>query len=417
MRLFCVVCIFAHLAAAGCGSPAESVANGRLCTPATSDCPSKTRLSGSTAGRNLLDVALENRGPEATATLDISFEPEGDVQLTDATNGDSGLNPPGEDPVFPVRYELSPDDRVEDRFHSTEIFNVPRLFVALDCRACPNCEESCDVQADYVFMTEANECSSDSECSGEKFCNPSAGLCVECLEDSDCNLDQSCDKSSGRCRPPDSRGCSQAVGPVPLPALLVLLVALVSFRSVSRRPRPSSFALAAALGLSASVLPAEAAAETPGSTLSIGVGPRWVTGPLGRDVQRGIGIELREIVRGRHVGASASIAASYFVTNQPSPPLSRELQVFGFGIGPRAFVPVGPVEVMAGAGYRRVGFAPNALVRRTGTDSNFNAVGGSVGAGYRWSRFVLRVDGSLHPILELEGSLAAGTVSFGVSTR
>lgn len=417
MRLFAAVFSLALLTATGCGSPPDAVATGELCAPATADCPSKKRLSRATSGRNILDVAIENRGPEATATLDISFEPEGDVQVADTGDRDGGLTPPGERTLFPVRYELDPDDRVEDRFRSTEIFNVSEIFVELDCRACSNCNESCSVRSEYVFMTENNECTSDSDCSGEKFCNRSAGLCVECLEDDDCNLDQSCDEASGRCRPPDSGGCSQAPGPVPVSLSFLWALVLFYRRLEPRRGRSTPLLLAAALGVALTVLPAETRSETPGSTLSLGVGPRWVTGSLGQDVRRGLGIELQETVRGRNLGASAWIAASYFVTDQTAPPLINELQIFGFGIGPRAFFTVGPVEVMAGASYKRVGFAPNSLVRRTGTESNFNAVGGSVGAGYRWSRFVLRVDGSLHPILELDGSLLAGTLSFGVSTR
>lgn len=410
-------CLAALLASAACGSPSDPVSTGEICAPATPTCPARTRLQRSPDGRNLLDIAIENRGPEATVTLDVSFEGTGDVAFVDARDAGGDTGPPRQAELFPVTYRLSPDARIEDRFRSSEIFSLPKLFVRLGCESCPDCTESCDVRAEYVFMSEISECESDGDCSGDKFCDEASGACVQCLSDDDCALDQSCEESSGRCRPPDQGGCHQTGGSHPLPWELALPLFLIFGLRSAPRSATSALCAACILAVLLSVLPARARAAPPGSTVSIGTGPRWVAGALGENVRRGLGLELHETLRWNYGGISAWITANYFVTDQPPPPLSNELQIFGFGVGPRAFYGIGPIELMAGAGYQRIGFAPNALVRRTGTDSNFNAVGGSLGAGYRWSQFVVRVDGGLYPILELDGSVVSATVSFGVSTR
>jgi len=404
------------LPAWGCGSPTDAISSGSLCSPPTRTCPAEVRLSRDSGGRNLFDIALENRGPEATATLDISLDSQGERDAADGFGG-SDTGPPRRTGTFPVEYRLSSGDRVEDRFTSTELFSVSDLFVELDCEACPDCGEPCEVRANYVFLAADEECVNDDECPGEKICDEPAGHCVECLDDGDCGVEQTCEQSSGRCRPPEEGGCRQSGGPPPVPVTPVLVVGLfVGIRRSLGGSLPPALG-SCALALLFVALPAEARTAPPGSTFSIGAGPRWVAGPLGDDVRRGIGAELRETVRWRFGGISAWVTANYFVTDQPSPPLIRELQIFGFGIGPRAFYPVGPVELMAGAGYQRLGFAPNPLVRRTDDESNFNAVGGSVGVGYQWSQFVVRLSGDIYPILGRNGTFVSATLSFGISTR
>lgn len=416
---------YAHLAVSiafaipitACGTNPDPVAHGELCTPQRDDCAPRTTLSRENAGSNILDVAITNEGPPATILFDVDL-----TDPSDATGaGDAApAEPPGG--LFPVQYRLDQGETATDRFGPSEIFVRKRLRLRLGCRACEECSEPCRASLEYTYMTEPVACDNDDDCRGDRLCNDRTGTCVVCLDDGDCGDEQSCHSQSGRCLPPTSGGCSQTpAAPAPLPIVAFIGLGLVPWRRM-RDTRSGGEAINAILGIAlvAAVLagmPSDARARAPDSTFSLSTGPRFVTGPLGSDVKRGIGAELHQALRWRHGGVDFWIETSYFVTTQEAPPLTRELQVFGFGGGPRAYVPIGSFELMAGAGYQRVGFGPNALVERTGPEANYHTVGGTVGVGYHFSPFVIRTDAQYFPIIGAEGAVLSVNVSFGVSTE
>lgn len=400
---------------AGCGTAADPIDSGAICAPATSNCPSKRRLVRNFDGRNLLDIAIENRGPDAEVTFDVAFQ-RGPDAAADAPDGGADVGTATGTDSFPLRYQIPAGKRITDRFPSTEIFSRNELFLRIDCTPKPDC----DVRAEYVFASERDDCDSNEDCPGQQLCNAPAGICVACLSDDDCRADQTCHEPTGRCLPPGDPGCTLQDRPSPSgwPQFCLLVLVLAAIRFLGRRASLGGHLLGAAAVFAAVVLtPASTSAAPPGSTFSIGTGPRWVVGPLGEDVKRGLGLELHETVRWRYVGFSAWIETNYFVTTQEPPPLSKELQIFGFGIGPRAFYAIDPIELSAGAGYQRVGFAPNSLVRRTGTDANFNSVGGTFSVAYPWSEFVVRLGAQYYPVLGVDASLLSINASFGISTR
>jgi hypothetical protein len=202
----------------------------------------------------------------------------------------------------------------------------------------------------------------------------------------------------------------------------VLLVVTLSFGSLVRRRFSITRGLAAAgVGLTLIGVPGDVDANPPDASIALETGPRWVLGDLGRHAKRGLGLTLRQGLRTTYVGGEAWVGTNYFLTTQQPPPLTRELQIYAFGLGPNVYIPLGDFEIGAGGGYQRVGFAPNSLLRQTPPDarerSNFHALGGHLGVTYRW--YVLRVGvrASMYSITDVPASLLSIDVSIGLSTR
>ena len=401
------------LVASACGTSPDPVVHGELCTPETAECPTRTTLTRAESGSNILDIAITNDGPPATILFDVDL-----TSPTDASgDGDAA---PAEDPSegFPVAYRLESGETATDRFGPNEIFVRKQLRLRLGCRACEECDEPCRANLGYTYMTEPLDCDSDGDCRGDRICNGRTGSCVDCVDDGDCGGEQSCDEQTGRCLPPASGGCGHTPA-APLDFGWLLLVGLgwllLHRRGAARGLAPLVVASAAVVALT--VAPTRADARPPQSTLTLELGPRFVTGDLGSDVERGVGLELHETLRWRHVGVDFWIETNYFITNQQAPPLTRELQVFGFGLGPQAYLAIDRVEFLVGAGYQRLGFGPNALVARTGPEANYHSVGGTFGVGYRFSPFVVRTDAQFFPILGADGSLLTINLAFGITTE
>lgn len=402
----------------GCGNSADPVRSGRLCVPAESGCPSESFIERSSPGSNILDLAIRNTGPTATIRFDVTLE-EGRVALDAAESNDVGIERPGQN-VFPARYQLESGASTNDRFVPADLTKRKQLNLRLTCQPCPECTEDCEVAVDFVWLTERIECENDDDCRGDRVCNETTGECVECDQDDDCRADQNCHLPSGRCLPPVTSSCGHVPGqPTSALPMALLVFGLLALRIFRDRRAADAFCGVCLLLACAAVItvPEEAEARPPSSTLEAAIGPRFIAGDLGHEAQRGIGVELREILRWRYGGAAVWIETNYFVTTQEPPPLSKELQIFGFGVGPRLFVPIGNFEIFAGGGYQRVGFSPNSLVGQTGSDANFHSMGASAGAGYHFSSFVARVDGQFYPMFEANGSLLSFNLSFGISTR
>jgi hypothetical protein len=404
---------------AGCNTTIDPVTSGTLCVPTETACPSGRELSRSGPGTNILDIVIHNRGPRTDVTFDVRFPRLNETaDGGDATTGDTGADAGGPSvgsDIFPQTYTLGRGESVTDRFVPAEIFTRSRLFLELSCQA-PDCR----VEADYVLLTEQLECQNDGDCSGDRLCSNRLGACVECLRDSDCEDGRDCNLDSGRCLPRPESGCRTAEpAPAdPMSGALVLVALFGLYLLACRRRRRTYLTLLAGLGLSTVLLavPDTSRAAPPLSTLSIGSGPRFVVGELGSDIQPGVGFEIRETLRSRYIGGSAWIETNYFMSRQAAPPLVRETQIFGFGLGPRVFIPIGDFEIVAGGGYRRVGLAPNPFIDRTGDNSNFHAASGTLAVAYQWDRIRFRVYGSYVPIFDLPASLVSVNVSVGFSS-
>jgi len=414
-----IILVFALGALSACGTSPDPVAHGTICTPERDDCSPRATLTRTNAGSNILDVAVTNEGPPATVLVDVDLRNPGD-----ATGAGDAASPAAGDGPFPVQYRLDRGESTTDRFGPQEVFVRKQLRLRLGCRAGEQSSDPCRASLEYSFSSEPLDCDNDDDCRGDRICNARTGKCVHCVDDEDCGHEQTCDRQTGRCLPPASGGCGQVPGNPPSLGVFLLAALALAARRWWRRRRETSDAgdgtapmAAAAVLCVAVVLPAGADARPPSSTFSAAAGPRVVTGPLGTDVKRGLGAELHQTLRWRHGGVDFWIETNYFVTTQNPPPLTRELQLFGFGVGPRAYLPIESFELMAGAGYQRIGLGPNPLVERTGPDANYHTVGGTVGIGYRFSSFVVRTDAQYFPIIGADGGLLSFNVSFGVSTR
>src|SRR5699024_8237840 len=116
-------------------------------------------------------------------------------------------------------------------------------------------------------------------------------------------------------------------------------------------------------------------------------------------------------VRGQYIGGRVALGASYYLTTQPSPPLSRELQLYSVSVGPHFYFPIGPVELALGADIRHIGLVSNSLIRLTGPDINYLAAGGSLQIRYPIAGFALILDGGYHRIFGMDSSLLSLNIS------
>lgn len=415
-RLVALLAASLALGAVGCSDPyeetgpADEVQVGTLCTPQTPRCPEAVVLRrGSPVGANRLDFRLINEADSATIVVEAvsgATKSSTDAAL-DAARGDTG-----ESPSRYVRrsYSLAAGETVDDRLVQDELLTRRAFQLRLLC-------DGCQARLEYALASEPLECRSDEDCSGSWLCSQPDGRCVQCLNDSDCAEDQSCESVTRRCTPQQPSGCSQANGPsLPTSALLLCLLG-VGALLVRHRRAVSTLSLLVCLTVFALVEPASARAETPRASLSAGVGPRFLTGQLGEQTQRGIGVRVAQELRGSNFGAMFGMGANYFLTTQPAPPLSRELTLYTLSLGPRFYLPVGPIEMVAGLDYRHVGLVSNSLVRLTGPEINHNAAGGTLEARYQMGPFEVTVGGGFHRFFALEGSLVSMDVAVGLSTR
>lgn len=262
---------------------------------------------------------------------------------------------------------------------------------------------------EYTVLAKQYECRVDNDCASDQLCDTTLGRCVgrACGPQQDCPDDQTCDEDLCRCV---DTGLFCAVPPgQPMPWDAPLWVALgllglvaarrraaaaaaataaASTSTLRRRPRRAllgALALAAALAASA---PDDAHAQRrtfdrPTSSLYAGAGTRFLVGRLGQRAGTGLELYFGQSLQYRYLGMRATIGTSYFLTNQIPPPLSRGLQLFSVRLSPRLIFPLWQLRLFFDVlEYERVGIISNALVRETGPDLHFNAIGGA--AGIHW---------------------------------
>lgn len=414
--------------------PSDIVLSGKLCVPAQNACPSSDLLQrGSQVGANQLDFRLQNSGAAAefavVATIEASQQHDAGPQdanplaadLLDAADitqpaPDSPTDPGSREPIILVSrtYQLGAGESVSDRFVSRELLTYSTFQLTLDCAGCQGTLE-------YTLAADALECRSDDDCSGTWACSRSDGRCVECLKNADCSPSQSCDLGTQTCTPPDAAGCTTSAGgratpPDPAAWLVgfALALGLLALRRRAWRPHARILMIFSALLLA--TWAAQAHAAPPSAALQLGVGPRILTGKLGDDTQRGIGLSVAQEVRGRFVGGRVSLGTSYYLTTQDAPPLSRELQLYSVAIGPQFYLPVEPVEISLGADLRHVGIVTNSLARLTGPSLNFVSAGATLQVRHQFSSFIVMLDAGYHPIFELESALLSLNLSVGLAT-
>lgn len=364
--------------------PSDPVSFGQLCSPPSDECRNDAVIYRDSVGRNQLDFTVSNIGDNTAFVSLQAFRP-----------GESDV------PIVTSELELSQGETAGQRWTPQELGVFSPLQIQLDCAGC-------EAQADFVLTSVPLECISDDDCGSGWFCDTnSPGRCVECRSDSECSLDQRCDIARGRCDPPDGEGTCQHVGGIPLVLTLMLIWPFL------RRRRPA-LVLSCALVLT---LPGSSDAAAPVASLGIGVGPQIMTGELGDLTQMGWGLGVGQELRWRYAGMRTAVGATYFLTNQNAPPFSKGLQSYFFQIGPRAFIPVGPVEIPIGVDYSRLGLASNTLVQITGIESGYNGLNVTTGVRFRWSGLEVRGDLEWQPYLNFPGQFIGARLSIALVPR
>ncbi len=425
-------------ATTGCGVSVEPVTSGQLCAPDRDGCPNRSRVERPPPGVNRLDIVLIQEGtgrPRVTLEVrdaDTSFAPEDtgvDAASSeeDTTRGAPGSESPDagsagrvDGPLARRTYRPGEEERITDRLVPTELPEADALDLRLSCIASE--EATCRIRLEYVFLTERPECKSDSECRGDRLCDSQLGRCVECRNDDQCEPDQSCNANNGRCIPKRSGGCHLSGTSSPLPVWLVgVLIVGLAYRRFRGREHRDARWLALSILVGLLVWPTRGRADPPDASIVLETGPRWVLGDLGNQTRRGLGMRLRQGIRTTYLGGEAWVETHYFLTDQTPPPLTRELQIYAFGLGPRAYIPIWELELTIGAGYQRVGLAPNSLIRRTPErgqrGTNAHALGGRVGMTYRWNMLRVGVHTSMYTMFDVPGSWLALDLSIGLSTH
>ena len=171
-----------------------------------------------------------------------------------------------------------------------------------------------------------------------------------------------------------------------------------------------------ALGLML-LLPFHVEAAPPVASISAGAGSQALLGSIGNDSDIGLTLQVSQELRWQYAGAAAQVGAAYFLTDQQAPPFSKGLQTYFFRIGPRLFIPLGPLEVPLFLDYTRLGIASNSLVQVTGTQTGFHGVALGTGVRIRWSGLELRLEGDWQPYLDLPGSIIGIQLGIALAPR
>lgn len=394
--------------------PMDVVHSGKLCLPDTARCSSQTILIRDSVGANLLDYRIKNRQDSPAS---VQFVVESSARASPRTDAGDAPNDAGSDSgsvdsnTVTRQYELGPGESRIDRLTQDELLSSRRIRVSVECA-------DCRIRVDYTFASSPLECRSDDDCSGERVCLHDKGRCAGCQDDSDCDSDQTCSSAQHRCLPA-KRACSTGgkEGDVDLWNWMVGGLILLLVLRVRRTRFLKSFGkigFAAGLLVCAVVFwSPRAQAKSLGASASIGVGSRFLVGPLSDKTKRGIGVRVQQQLRGPHLGAAFSFTSSYFITDQAPPPLSQQLSMFSVGAGPRGYYSLGDWEFSLGADYRRLGLVTNSLVEETGRDLNHHSFGGVTSAEYAVSGLNFGVSSGVYTMLGIPGSMVSINVSIG----
>lgn len=416
-----------------CSIDGDPVAYGELCSSAASlasadptSCPAEIILGrGTPLGRNAIDFELVNEGdfsqvqvlvtpPASSADADAGdLAPDADaldLAALIADLGDLTTLPEDADALSAQRsYLMSAGDRVRDRFLPSELGRQDQVRLTVTCDA-----PDCAVRLSYVLNVEPIECTASEDCSSGWQCDAVRGQCAECLSDASCASGQTCEL--GRCTP-QALGCAapstppRGGWPAGLLGLLGVALLMLLLRRASARLR-RVVAATLVLGAMGLASPKQAHARGPEARLTISSGPRFFTGELGKYTRPGLGLAVGQELRGRYIGGALDLSASYFVTTQEPPPLSRSLLVYSVLFGPRAYLPVtNNIELVGGVQYERLGLASNSLVRITGERIGYHAVAAGLGAQWKTPQVEARLWGGWHVPFGLPGTMISLNLS------
>ncbi|MEZ4460006.1 MAG: hypothetical protein R3E66_09800 [bacterium] len=396
MSALLTVCL--ALLISGCvPAPSDPVDTGTLCLPSTADCPSQTVVSRDAVGRNQLDYAIQNLGTMEADVTAVAYVPESDVDAGGDASVDDAGQTSGRILIAQGEHRIPPAESVGNRWTPQLLGTRNEIEFSINCSAC-------EVTADYVLTSVPLECSIDDDCSSGWLCDTrTPGRCVECLSDDDCMSGQTCDIQGGRCTPPAAASCSASGGLVAWLGLLFVL----GFR---RRYAGAATTLTFCAFLA---LPAHAA--PPVASLGVGVGTQMFTGDVGTVTDAGLSLSLSQELRWQYLGVGLGVNTSYFLTNQPSPPFSRDLRTVAVLVGPRGYIPVGPIELALSAEYMRMGLDSNSLIRITGPALSYDGFSFGAGLRYRWSGLEVRLDGVWQTIVSFPGDIIGLQLGIAVS--
>lgn len=379
--------------------PEDALDFGTLCIPESDTCPATTQLERDVVGRNQIDYVVTNTGTNVAVVEVVALVPSAALAIDPA---DGEIAP--DDLVARRQHTpVEPGVGVENRFTAQDLGVREAIQFGMRCTGCT-------AELDWVFASVPRECFENDACPAGWQCDDNIGRCAECLSNSDCNEDQRCDLSRGRCDPPaTTAGCTTGAGGLSPIALLLFVLFLGALRRKGRRVIAPAVAV---VGLCV-VAPSAAGASPPRASIAVGAGARVLAGELGPLTRRGVGLSLGQELRWRYFGAGLSLGTSYYLTEQEPPPFSRSLQTYGATLGPRFYLPLSLVELVAGADYRRLGTANNSLVRITGTRTSFDAAGGFSGVRLRWSGLEVRLEGSAHHVFQMRSTMFSADLSVG----
>ena len=381
-----VALAIALLAAMSCTSPADTVAVGSLCLPATADCPQQVELTRDSPGRNGLEFSLY---AAPTSSQDAS------VELPITTREDFNLIPPrprddqGALILFQETYPLGADETLREVLGSYDLTVARRLEVGLRCTA-----GECDHRLDYLQLTDSVECVDDGLCSRGEFCEIPFGRCARCEVDSQCDSQQTCDRETGQCFPGRSSGCQTTSAPPSFVVIFLVLFLLVlgSRRAPLRSGGKAAFMIAFALVIS---LPSSPAQANTGATISVGGGTRLLTGDAGELTYPGWGITINQQIRRNRFGLGVQIASNSFGLRRAASPERGNISGYGISIGPQFYLPLPfslpfldddrPFSAYLAVDYMRWSVAENRLATVTGLDLNYHALGPTAALTWRWS--------------------------------
>jgi MYXO-CTERM domain-containing protein len=412
--------------ALGCSAPADPVELGTLCYPATATCGAQRIVTrGTVLGRNAIDLSLTNASSteqtiEVAAGPPLLFEQEMGIDMPitapDVDLGVTDVDMGAEDPLNPAlddlrgllarrRYVMTPGQTVQARIVPNELGRQATVLLRVSCEGA-----GCAATLKYIVVVEPLECSEDGDCDGAQLCDVLRGQCVECVDGSQCLQGQRCEL--GKCTPPQVSSC-QAAGPDGGPGglwWLVCVLAALGARKRRKALRPALLALALVCAW-----PTVASAQEVRAGFSVGTGGYGLTGQMGEQSRVGIGLALGQELRARYLGLGVDLTAAYFVTEPVGASLSRELVLYSAQVGPRGYIPLGPVELAVGGGYERMGLAANSLAELTGLRSGYNGASGWAGVRLAQSLAMLEARVGYHYYSGLPGGMITITLSAGIT--
>lgn len=407
-----ILALLALVATSACADPADAVATGKICLPATEDCPDHIDLHRPGTGRNSMEITLRNQGDSSTPNLRITTS--SDLELPRARPRTS------EGHIILVDRDLpiGPDEILHEGFGPHDLTVAQDLHLQARCNT-----GECNYSAEYLFFSESIECFDDGVCSRGEICEVVYGRCAECSTESHCSSHQVCDLQTGSCFPGGGTGCAHSASETPsFPLIFVTLIAL-GLLFARRRQILRGAVLPTLILLALTALPSSAWAEARAS-MSAGGGPRVLTGEAGQHTRLGWGIAVHQQVRWRSIGANLQLSTHYFAMRDEHIPREARLSGYGVAIGPRVFLPV-PIptdllganralEAFIAVDYTRWGVSENRIAHATGLDLSFNALGPTVGIFWRWSGLKVTAQSNYSHIFGWPGGIFSAELMVGI---